>query len=206
MHPNPAFRQTGEQANLAFAKEIGFGMLAVNDSHGPLISHIPFILSEDGNYLEAHLVRSNPILRLLTSDQPAVLAVSGPHGYLSPDWYEVDDQVPTWNYIAVHLRGKLKRLPDDRLHDILVRLSAEMEARLAPKNPWLIKKMDQSVYTRMSRQIVPVAMDVSSIEGTWKLSQNKSDEVRLSAANALEKAGFGSEIQALARFMRSAGK
>ena len=209
MHPNPVFRKQTETANIAFARQRSFGVLAVNGEEGPLLSHIPFNLSQDGNYLEAHLVRSNPILRLLDEPQPAVVAITGSDAYISPDWYGVEDQVPTWNYVAVHLRGALKRLPDDALHPILERLSENFEARLAPKKPWTITKMDQEIYSRMLRQIVPVALDVTTIDGTWKLSQNKPDEVRLAAADGLaatdSDAGIGSEVEALASLMGAAG-
>ena len=202
MHPNSAFRKTGRDRNIEFARQRSFGILSVNSGDGPLLSHIPFHLSEDGTRLEAHLVRSNPILRLLETPQKAVIAVSGPDAYISPDWYEVTDQVPTWNYVAVHLRGTLMRLEADELHGILDELSASMEERLLPKKPWTSAKMDQEIYEKMQRQIVPIAMDVTDIQGTWKLSQNKPDEVRLRAADGLEKSGFGAEIGEMVSFMR----
>ena len=116
MHPNPAFRKAEDAQNIEFARDRAFGVLAINADGGPLMSHIPFQLSEDGTYLEAHLVRSNPILRALV-DGPleAVIAVSGADAYISPDWYGVADQVPTWNYVAVHLRGSLRALPQEEL-------------------------------------------------------------------------------------------
>ena len=207
MHPNPVFRKQTEAANITFARQRSFGVLAVNSPDGPLLSHIPFNLSQDGSYLEAHLVRSNPILRLLDEPQPAVVAITGSDAYISPDWYGIENQVPTWNYVAVHLRGTLKRLPDDALHPILERLSENFETRLAPKKPWTIGKMDQDVYSRMLRQIVPVALDVATIDGTWKLSQNKPDEVRLAAADGLaatdSDAGIGSEVEILVSLMRN---
>ena len=159
--------------------------------------------SADATFLELHLVRSNPILKLLDEPMAAVLAVIGGDGYISPDWYGVEDQVPTWNYIAVHIRGTLTRLDANELHPLLSRLSDNMESRLSPKKRWTSDKMDQGVYERMQRQIVPLKMNIESIEGTWKLSQNKSDEARLSAADALAENGFGIEIAALARLMRN---
>ena len=201
MHPNPAFRQETEARNIAFARERSFGLLAVNADGGPLISHIPFVLNEAGTGLKAHLVRSNPILRLLGTPQKAAIAVTGADGYISPDWYGLDDQVPTWNYVAVHLRGTLRRLDDGELHGILDELSALFEERLAPKKPWTSAKMDQEVYGRMLRQIVPVAMDVEKIDATWKLSQNKPRDVRLAAVAGLDTAVSGSEIAALAALM-----
>ena len=128
MHPNPAFRQTPEDHSLAFAREAGFGLLCVGTDTAPLISHVPFLLAEDGSRAEFHLVRSNPIARLLSAPVPARLAVSGPHSYISPDWYGLADQVPTWNYVAVHLLGRIEGLPQETLHDLLDRQSAMFEA------------------------------------------------------------------------------
>ena len=122
MHPNPAFRKTTREKNIEFVRERSFGVLAVNSEHAPLISHIPFQLSADGTYLEAHLVRSNPIVRLLKSPVEAVMAVSGGDAYISPDWYGVDNQVPTWNYVAVHVRGTVRQLDHQELRGILDRL------------------------------------------------------------------------------------
>jgi transcriptional regulator len=147
-----------------------------------------------------HLVRSNPILRLLPCD--AVIVVMGPDGYVSPDWYGVEDQVPTWNYVAVHARGRLERLPDAEMRAMLDRQSADYEARLAPKPPWRVDKMSPEALERMLRQIVPCRMAVASVDATWKLSQNKPDAVRLRAAEAVE-GGLGSELVALAGLMRA---
>jgi len=204
MHPNPVFRKETETHNIAFAHERSFGTLAVNANSGPLLSHIPFRLLEDDKTVELHLVRSNPILKLLDEPQDAVISVLGGDSYISPDWYEVDDQVPTWNYVVVHLRGKLSLLPQEKIHDVLVGLTASMEERLLPKKPWTSDKMDQEVYERMLRQIVPVQMDVTQIDGTWKLNQNKPDEVRMRAADAVEKDGIGSELDWFAQMMRDA--
>ncbi|PWV97681.1 PaiB family negative transcriptional regulator [Hoeflea marina] len=202
MHPNPIYRTAPRRAHVDFARARGFGSLAVNGPDGPLMSHIPFRLSEDGTRLEAHLVRSNPIFRLLADPQPAVIAVTGADAYVSPDWYGLENQVPTWNYVAVHLRGRLEVLEQGDLHGILERLSAQMESRIAGKTPWKIDKMDPDIYARMQRQIVPVAMQVETIDGTWKLNQNKTAAARLGAADGVEAAGIGSETAEMARLMR----
>ena len=203
MHPNPAFRKADTARNIAFARDQGFGILAVATDDAPLISHIPFLLSEDGTRAEFHLVRSNPIVRLLSAPLPARLAVQGPHSYVSPDWYGVEDQVPTWNYVAVHLVGEVTLQPQERMRDLLDRQSAQYEARLAPKPEWRAEKMTADVLERMMRQIVPCAMHVSEITGTWKLGQNKPEAARLRAADPLEEAGLGQEAATLARLMRA---
>lgn len=201
MHPNPAFRQRATSANLAFARARGFGVLTVNGAQGPLASHIPFVLNQTGDEARLHLVRSNPIAALLDRPAPCLLAVSGPDGYISPDWYGAPDQVPTWNYVAVHLRGQLERLPDDRLPGILDELSDAFETRLAPKPAWTMAKMDPAKAARMMRAIVPARLVVEIVDGTWKLGQNKEDAARLGAAAAVE-AGIGQELAALSALMR----
>ena len=203
MHPNPAFRQATAAYNLEFARARGFGILAVCSPEGPLMSHIPFLLNADGTQVEFHLVRSNPIARLLTGPLKARLAIEGPHSYVSPDWYGVEDQVPTWNYVAVHLVGEVMLQPQEGMRDLLDRQSAEFEARLAPKPEWRAEKMTPEVLERMMRQIVPCAMRVDEIAGTWKLGQNKPEEVRLRAADYLGPAGQGQETDLLAEWMRA---
>jgi transcriptional regulator len=201
MHPNPAYRQSTTDQNLAFARTRGFGILTVNGPEGPLAAHVPFVLSADGTFLELHLVRSNPVARALESPQHALLAVSGPDAYISPDWYAMDHQVPTWNYIAVHLRGTLALCPHGEMRAQLDRLSAEFENRL-PKTPWLTTKMPDETLDRMMRQIVPARMEIAKIDGTWKLNQNKPEAARLSAAEHVAQSPVGERPEAVADLMR----
>ncbi|MGV6805807.1 MAG: FMN-binding negative transcriptional regulator [Ruegeria sp.] len=202
MHPNPAFRAEDRARHIDFARERGFGVLAVSTEEAPLISHVPFLLSEDGTVAELHLVRSNPITRVLTGPKAARIAVSGPDGYISPDWYGVEDQVPTWNYVAVHLTGQMEMLPNERLRDLLDRQSAFFEERLQPKPPWRADKMDSHALERMMRMIVPCRMHVTEIDGTWKLNQNKPEAARLGAADLVGTSETGSELGQLAALMR----
>jgi len=184
MHTNPAFRTVTTPENLAFARKRGFGILMVNGAEGPLASHIPFLLDATGQSAELHLTRSNPIVRA-GLPVAAVLAVSGPDAYVSPDWYGLDDQVPTWNYVAVHLRGTLEALPEAALRSHVDQVSAEHEARLLPKKPWVSGKMSEGVMPRMMRMILPFRLTITAVEGTWKLNQNKPAESRARAAEAL---------------------
>ncbi|MCV6591542.1 MAG: FMN-binding negative transcriptional regulator [Silicimonas sp.] len=198
MHPNPAFRQSPAAQNLAFARERGFGtlVLAGDDPH---LSHIPFLLSDDGTHADLHLVRSNPIAR--AGGGRAVIAVTGPDGYVSPDWYGTPDQVPTWNYVAVHLRGRLEPLPPEALEDLITRQSAHFETRLAPKPPWTTDKMIPGVMEKMMRAILPFRLHIETVDGTWKLNQNKDVSARLAASEAI-KSGVGSELVTLSQLMR----
>ena len=199
MHPNPAFRGAETARALAFARARGFGTLAVNGAAGPEMAHVPFLLDAAGDGADLHLVRSNPIARIGAA--PGVIAVAGPDGYVSPDWYGVPDQVPTWNYVAVHLRGRLEPLPPETMRDMLDRQSAAYEVRLAPKPPWTTAKMTPEVLERMMRQILPFRFRIEDVQSTFKASQNKPNAVRLAAAERVAE-GLGSELAAMARLMR----
>jgi transcriptional regulator len=204
MHPNPVFHTQDADHNLAYARARAFGVLAVNGPEGPLLSHVPFLLDEDGATVWLHLVRSNPIVRALKDGPgPARIAVTGPDSYISPDWYGVADQVPTWNYIAVHVTGSIEVLPQERLHEILDRQSAHFEQQLLPKRPWTSAKMSDGVMERMMRAIVPCRMAITGVDGTWKLNQNKPEDVRLAAADHVEAYGLGTDLGVLAALMRA---
>lgn len=205
MHPNPVYHDADAAQNLAFARERAFGVLAVAGDDVPLLAHVPFLLSDDGATAELHLVRSNPIARALQEPRPAKIAISGADSYISPDWYGVADQVPTWNYVAVHLTGILELRPQKEMHDLLDRQSAMYEERLLPKAPWKTAKMTPEVLDRMMRMIVPCRMQITGVDGTWKLGQNKPDAVRNAAADQVKAYGFGSDTDILAALMAGAG-
>ena len=206
MHPNPVYHSADRQQNLDFARDRGFGVLALAGDGAPLLAHVPFVIAPDGESLELHLMRSNPMARALDRPKPAVLAISGPDGYVSPDWYGIADQVPTWNYVAVHLTGTLEPRPEAELRGLLDRLSATFEERLLPKPPWDSAKMDAGALARLMRMIVPARMRIEAVAGTWKLSQNKAGAVRLRAADHMAAQGIGAGTGDLAALMRGVGE
>lgn len=168
MHPNPTFRQEPLQRHLAFVRARGFGVLSVNGPEGPIAAHVPFLLAGDDSFADLHLARSNPIVRA-GLPAPALLAVAGPDTYVSPDYYgphqEVPDQVPTWNYVAVHLRGILEPLPEEELRLHVDALSAEHEGRITGKTPWTSAKMTEGAMPRMMRMILPFRLRITI--GRW---------------------------------------
>ena len=203
MHPNPAFRDAPEAESLDFARTRAFGTLALSAEGAPLLAHVPFLLTESGAEADLHLVRSNPISRAARGGAAATLAVSGADGYVSPDWYGLGpDQVPTWNYVAVHLTGRLEPLPQSDLPDMLARQSAFFESRLLPKPPWTMDKMSGELRERFLRMILPFRLHIDRVDSTWKLGQNKPEAARESAAGRITD-GFGQDLATLGALMRS---
>ena len=204
MHPNPVFRNAATEQSLTFVRARSFGVLAINSDDAPLFAHIPFLLSDDATQADLHLVRSNPIARALTKGAVgARLAVTGPDSYISPDWYQIDDQVPTWNYIAVHFIGRLEMQPSGSLHALLDRQSAHFENQLLPKPPWHTSKMTPEALEKMIRMIVPVRLHIEDMQSTWKLGQNKAEPARLAAARSVENQGIGAQTHTLADWMKT---
>ena len=202
MHPNPVFRSAQAQHSLEFARTRSFGTLAMNAGPAPLFAHIPFLLSDDTSNADLHLVRSNPIARTISKGARAVrLAVTAPDSYISPDWYGVEDQVPTWNHVSVRFTGQLEFQPQKHLHVLHSRQSAHCENQLLPKTPWPSDKMTPEVMEKMMRTIVPVRLHIDDIQSTWKLGQNKPDAIRQRAAAHVAEQDIGADTQTLAAWM-----
>jgi transcriptional regulator len=184
VHPDPKFR-TNEAAQLrATVLEIGVVHLFTATSDGPMVAHVPVTLTLEGNF-RFHLARRNRITAHL--DGAAVVASAmGANGYISPDWYAVpDNQVPTWNYVSVEIEGICAALDRAALIDQIDALSALHEARLLPKQPWTMAKVDGEHRDRMLSALSCFELRVTAIRGNRKLSQNKSAADRAGVIAAL---------------------
>lgn len=176
-------------------------MLTLSIQEQVVVSHIPFVVNDEGTSVEAHLAKNNPILAQLSQNRPATLVVSGPDSYVSPDWYQSPGNVPTWNYIAVHLRGVLKLCGQETLPRHLDRLSHHFESQIPGKAAWTPSTLETSALQRMMNAIVPIVLEVKEVEGTWKLSQNKAHSARRHAATSIASHAIGQETSALAHSM-----
>lgn len=120
-----------------------------------------------------HLARSNPIAGI-ANDSMVKIGVMGAHAYVSPDWYETPEQVPTWNYMAVEGSGRVQRLAEAESIAYLTRLSAEQESYLAPKPAWTPARLQPGRLKQLLLGIVPFRLPLDTLEGKAKLSQNRS--------------------------------
>ena len=185
MHPDSRFAWADRDELLAFISDVSFAHIFAQSPDGPVVAHAPVVVTADGN-LQFHLARRNravPLLDGLTS----VASIAGPNAYISPDWYGTDDQVPTWNYLAVEATGPVRRLTDDELVAQIDALSAAHEARLLPKQPWTRAKMSDGRFDAMAKAIIGYELTVVTLSGTRKLGQNKSASERQGAIDALGK-------------------
>ena len=187
MHPAKPFRVEDRSVLLDFIRAHPFVTLAATVSGRPFLAQAPVVIRDlDGEVaLDFHLSRGNALTPHLTQGFRAVALATGLDAYISPDWYASADQVPTWNYQSVEAEGSVAPLDEAELIAQLDALSAQEEARLLPKKPWTRDKMKAGKFESMLRGIQGGRLFVERLEGTFKLSQNKTDADRLGAASGL---------------------
>jgi transcriptional regulator len=181
MHPDPRFRVEDRETLLAFVRARPFVTVAAAVRGRPFVAQTPVVIREldfGEVALDFHLSRGNLLTPHIVQGFRAVALATGPDAYVSPDWYGSEDQVPTWNYLSVEAEGSVAPLNDEELVALLDDLSAQEEARLAPKPPWTRDKMNPAKFEAMTRGIIGARLIVDRLEGTFKLSQNKGEAAR----------------------------
>ena len=177
-----------------FIHQNGFAIL-VNQTQGKLwATHTPLLLEtrEDGKLiLTGHISKANP-QALSFNDNDEVLAIfSGAHAYISSSWYD-HENVPTWNYLAVHVYGKVRVYNHEEALDFLKKLVDKYEAK--SKNPVRVENLSEKTM-REARGIVAFEIEITNLEAQKKLSQNRDDKNYRNIITELEKT---KENQALA--------
>ena len=187
MHPAPLFLETDEAKLLDHLARHSFATIAAAPDGRPRVAHAPVVVrrSGEGLALDFHLSLANALSPFIAGGFRAVVVSLGPDAYVSPDWYESPDQVPTWNYVSVEAEGPVSPLAQDDLVALLDDLSAQEEARLAPKPAWTRGKMTPRRFETMTRSIVGARLTVERLEGTTKLSQNKGEADRAGVIGGL---------------------
>ena len=198
------FRTTDERALREFMERHDFVTIVGGSADGLIASHVPVVVRSSGPTLVivGHMARANPHWHLMDGVTPALVIFQGPHGYVSPTWYESAPAVPTWNYGVVHAHG-LPRVNEDEafvrgvLEDLVTRYEGHRE------NGWRTAAVPTDFYHRMLRAIVGFEMPITRLDGKFKLGQNRSVEDRRRTIAGLEELG-SPEATRLAEFMRQA--
>ncbi len=196
MHPNPLFRSEDRALSEALIDQIGFGMVFLTTPDGPRVAHTPLLSTGDGA-VQFHLARANALNRHLDG-ATALVAVNGPDAYVSPRWYADRATVPTWDYVALELEGRVRRMDAEGLDALLYDLIARHEGRL-PGEPWRGEETPPELWRKLAGAIAGFEMEVLAWRPTFKLSQNKPSGDRERIAGGLEHSG----APALAQLVRT---
>lgn len=184
----------------AFLEQNSFGIL-VNQNGGNLwATHIPMLLdiNENGKeILHGHISKDNQQWKNFTSDQNILAIFSGPHCYVSSSWY-VLEEVPTWNYSAVHVYGTIKIIEGLAVMKSLKKLVDKYEA--ASKNPIRIESLSQKTM-RQANGIVTFEIEINEIQAVKKMSQGRDEKDYNTIIDELEKSE-NPDAAAVAKIMK----
>ena len=185
MYTTAAFAEHEPAKLHDFMRRNSFATLVTHGEDGMVAGHLPLLLDAEAGaagHLLGHMARANPQWRQVEGQVLAIF--SGPHAYISPSWYESRGTVPTWNYVSVHASGTFQSVEDrDGLLDILRRSVTTYES--PSPEPWSFDESEPNV-EGLLKAIVGFRIQITRLEGKWKLSQNHPEGRRLRVVRALQ--------------------
>ena len=204
MYNPPHFAISDIAAVHAFIRSNPFATLVANIGGEIHFAYVPVIVESEPAPLGTahfHFARANPMADI--ADGATIkIGIMGAHAYVSPNWYQTPDQVPTWNYTAVEGSGRVKRLAGSETLDYLERLAAEQEAALASNRPWTPQQVNPTRLKSLSSAIVGFQLVFDRLEGKAKLSQNKSQADIAGVIAALKARGDAAGIAVAASMQK----
>lgn len=169
---------------IAFMRANPFAILVSATNDGPFATHLPVVIRENGErlILRGHVAKANPHWRYMEQQSWCLMIFHGPHAYISPKNYAAQENVPTWNYGAVHAygNGRIYSAHEDlleMLHDLIPTFEAAYEQQ------W--ESLSQQYRERMLNHIVGFEIEVTKLEGKFKLSQNRTKEEQQNVIESL---------------------
>ncbi len=195
MYQPPHFREDRLEVQHALMKAHPLGLLVTQGSGGLVANPLPFALDETASThgtLRAHLSRANPQWRDFDPSQEVLVVFQGTETYITPSWYEAKREhgkvVPTWNYAIVQAYGRMKVMDDPAwlLGQVTAMTSAQEAAR---QEPWAVSDAPSDYLASQMKGIVGVEIEITRIEGKWKVSQNKPEADRRGIASGLRASG-----------------
>ncbi|WP_277584570.1 FMN-binding negative transcriptional regulator [Psychrobacillus antarcticus] len=157
-----------------FVQTNSFGTIVTTKEGKPIASHLPLGLNKkDGDtYITGHMAYGNPQWKTFETCEDVLVMFQGPHAYISSSWYE-DENVPTWNYQAVHVYGKASVMEKDELIEELTIMLEKYEGNRV--NPVLWDKLSPQLLEKELKGIVGFKIKVGDIQAAYKLSQNRNE-------------------------------
>jgi len=192
------FKGRGPESAIAFMQRFNFATMITSVDGVPQATHLPFVIKAVGEKitLTSHLAKANGHWKHI-EDNTNLVIFSEPHAYISPRHYEKAENVPTWNYLAVHAYGKAKLASDE--HEVLAILEQMMMAyEPAYKDQW--DSLPTAFKQKKVRGICAFSIEVTDLQSKEKLSQNKSDAEREAIITTLSESSSTNE-NVLAAYM-----
>ncbi len=169
------FNVTNAEEIQDFVQENSFATIVTTDQGKPIATHVPVQLRKEGDnyFLTGHIAVGNPQWETFENCKDVLIMFQGPHAYISSSWYEKEN-VPTWNYQAVHMYGSACILDGEELARDLAMLLQKYENHRS--NPVLWDKLSPGLLKNQIKGIIGFKITVKEIQAAYKLSQNRTDE------------------------------
>lgn len=175
MYIHPINSWKNEPEIIEFIKKNAFATLVGQVYGKPWATHLPFVLDQDndGNtILSGHIARANPQWKSLPDNEEVLVIFQGPHAYISSSWYN-HENVPTWNYLAVHVYGKIHIIEGEELMLHLKSLTDVYES--GRPNRVSVETMSEAYVQSQVRALVGFKIQIEDVKASAKLSQNRDD-------------------------------
>jgi len=199
----PEFNRIEDRdTSLAFLRANPFAVLVSSLDGHPFATHVPLAVRERSGQivLRGHVAKANPHWKSFGQEHESLVIFQGPHAYISPALYEIPESVPTWNYAAVHVYGRVSVVDENESRKILEELIGEFDSSYAAQ--WA--SLSEEYRSRMVRHIVAFEMLASRLETKFKLSQNRTRQEQANIVRALANSG-DSAVAGVAALMRLQG-
>jgi transcriptional regulator len=167
--------QQNAEAIQKYIEENGFATLVCQGDDHYMSSHTPLMLKKesDGDFLYGHLSAANELTGAINKGHKVLAIFMEKHTYISSSWYDFVN-VPTWNYIAVHIHGRFESLDESQTRASLHELVTKYEK--PSSQPFTLDHMELADYHKMVKGIVAFKIRIEKIDASWKLSQNRDDK------------------------------
>jgi transcriptional regulator len=189
MYVPSAFAETRIDVLHDFLRRHDFATVVTAGQRGLIASHVPVVLIPkrgERGAIQFHLAKPNEQCEDLAAGASALAIFQGPHGYVSPKWYANPLRVPTWNYIVVHASGAVRVLCDEELAYHLKALVSAYEPR---DGGWTTDALPVDLFDKLRHAVVGFEMEIATLQGKWKLGQNRTREDREGAIAGLRSVG-----------------
>lgn len=164
------FKEERPEVIFEFLRTHPFGLAITVDAGEPFVSHCPFLIEAETRKIYWHLAAANPQTRQLAATGRAKLVFEGPHAYISPTWY-AKSNVPTWNFVAVHVAGVVRVLDGPATAQLVDTLVRQYEG---PQG--LGDFTEAGLYRHLLQAIVGFELTITHCTAKYKLSQNRTVE------------------------------
>jgi len=181
------FTETDQDTVIAFMKENSFAIITAIGETYPVATQVPLFIhiNEEGKiFLTGHIMRKTDHHKAFEKNDHVLVLFTGPHTYVSASWYTTPQTASTWNYMTVHVKGKISLLDEAATYKAIKNITEKYEGK---ETAAAFHKMDDDYIAAMLKAIIAFSIEVESMENVFKLSQNRDEQSKKNIIEALQK-------------------